>query len=55
MMLAFNIDLFPPKQYNLAELEQEIIEHYLYGLATIKGYKLILKYKQERTKKPTQE
>jgi TetR/AcrR family transcriptional regulator, cholesterol catabolism regulator len=55
MMLAFNIELFPPAQYNLAQLEQEIIEHYLYGLATIKGYKLILKYKQERTNKPTKE
>ncbi len=48
MMIAFNMDVFPPRKYNLAEVTVEIIEHYLYGLATIKGHKLILKYKQEK-------
>lgn len=48
MMLAFNTELFPPSKFNLAELQREIIEHFLYGLATLKGYKLILKYKQQR-------
>ncbi|MBI5857954.1 MAG: TetR/AcrR family transcriptional regulator [Sphingobacteriales bacterium] len=51
MMIAFNLNVFPPRKYNLVEVTQEIIEHYLYGLATLKGHKLILKYKQE--KKPT--
>ena len=48
MMLAFNMSVFPPRKYNLAEVTLEIIEHYLYGLATLKGHKLILKYKQDR-------
>jgi AcrR family transcriptional regulator len=48
MMIAFNMLVFPPRKYNLVEVTQEIIEHYLYGLATLKGYKLILKYKQEK-------
>lgn len=47
MMLAFNAELFYPSKFNLAELQKEIIEHFLYGLATLKGYKLILKYKQQ--------
>ena len=51
MMLGFNPEIFPPSKYNLAELQQEMIEHFLYGLATLKGYKLILKYKQQRLKK----
>lgn len=51
MMLAFNPELFPPSRFNLVELQQEIIEHFLYGLATLKGYKLILKYKQQRLNK----
>jgi AcrR family transcriptional regulator len=51
MMLAFNPELFPPSRFNLVELQQEIIEHFLYGLATLKGYKLILKYKQQRINK----
>lgn len=48
MMIAFNMNVFPPRKYNLAEVTLEIIEHQLYGLATLKGHKLILKYKQER-------
>lgn len=48
MMIAFNIDIFPLRKYNLAQVTVEIIEHYLYGLATMKGHKLILKYKQEK-------
>ena len=48
MLMAFNMNVFPPRKYNLAEVTLEIIEHYLYGLATLKGHKLILKYKQER-------
>jgi hypothetical protein len=54
MMLAFNIDLFPPNKFNLADVTKEIIEHYLFGLATLKGHKLILKYKEEQFKKVNQ-
>lgn len=50
MMIAFNMTIFPPRKYNLAEVTQEIIEHYLYGLATLKGHKLILKYNEQRKK-----
>lgn len=50
MMLAFNVDLYPPAKYSLADVSKEIIEHYVYGLASLKGYKLILKYKEERLK-----
>ena len=51
MMIGFNTDLFPYSKFNLAKLQQEILEHFLYGLATLKGYKLILKYKQQRLNK----
>lgn len=51
MMIGFNMDLFPPAKYNLADVTQVIIEHFLFGLATIKGHELILKYQKERTKK----
>lgn len=50
MMIAFNMTVFPPRKYNLADVTQEIIEHYLYGMATLKGYKLILKYNEQRKK-----
>jgi AcrR family transcriptional regulator len=51
MMIAFNSDLFPTSKFNFVKLQQEILEHFLYGLATLKGYKLILKYKQQRINK----
>jgi AcrR family transcriptional regulator len=51
MMLAFNLDLFPPEKYNLADVTLQIIEHYLFGLATPEGYALILKYQNERIQK----
>jgi len=48
MMIPFNTSVFPPGKYNLAEISGQIIEHFIYGLVTIKGHKLILKYKQEK-------
>jgi AcrR family transcriptional regulator len=55
MMIAFNIDLFPPTKYSLADVSKEIIEHYVYGLVSLKGYKLIVKYKEERLKQAKHE
>jgi AcrR family transcriptional regulator len=48
MMIPFNVSVFPPGKYNLAEISAIIIEHFIYGLATVKGHKLIQKYKQEK-------
>ena len=55
MMLAFNMDVFPPRKYNIAEVTMEIIEHYLYGLSTLKGHKLIIKYNEQRLKQQLDE
>lgn len=50
MMIPFNIDLFPPSRYKLSEVTKSIIEHYVFGVASLKGHKLILKYQQHRNK-----
>jgi TetR/AcrR family transcriptional regulator, cholesterol catabolism regulator len=50
MMIPFNIDLFPPSRYKLSEVTKSIIEHYVFGVASLKGHKLILKYQQHRIK-----
>jgi AcrR family transcriptional regulator len=55
MMIPFNVSVFPPGKYQLGELSEKIIEHFVYGLATIKGHKLIQKYNQQRQKKPSYE
>ena len=51
IMIPFNVAVFPPGKYNLAFLSEEIIQHFVYGLVTIKGHKLIQKYNQQRQKK----
>jgi hypothetical protein len=48
MMMGFNLDVFPTSKYNLAEVSIAIIENFLYGLATEKGFKLIEAYKKQR-------
>lgn len=51
MMLPFNQQVYPKSKYRLIDVEVELTEHFLFGLATSKGHKLILKYQQERIKK----
>ena len=51
LMIPFNVAVFPPGKYNLATLSEKIIEHFVYGLASIKGHKLIQKYNEQRQKK----
>ncbi|HWJ26668.1 MAG TPA: TetR/AcrR family transcriptional regulator [Flavisolibacter sp.] len=51
VMLSFNPDVFPSNKGNLVRIEQQLQEHFLNGLATPKGQKLIQKYKQQRTQK----
>ena len=50
LTIPFNVTVFPPGKYNLASLSEEILQHFIYGLATIKGHKLIQKYNQQRQK-----
>jgi len=51
IMVAFNIDLYPPSKYNFADVTKEIIEHYVFGIASLKGYRLILRYQKKSNKK----
>lgn len=55
MMIPFNVAVFPPGKYNLATTSEIIIEHFTYGLATIKGHKLIQKYNEQLQKKQKHE
>ena len=48
MLLPFNQQLFPKSKYNLVDVQWQLMEHYLFGVATVKGHKLIVKYKEER-------
>lgn len=50
IMIAFNADVFPKTKFNILETEYHILMHFLYGLATPKGVKLIQRYNQQRQK-----
>lgn len=50
MMLPFNEEIYPRDQFPLLSLHQELIEYNLYGMVTLKGYKLITKYQKKRDK-----
>lgn len=50
VMLPFNATIFPNNRTHLIHIEQQLFEHFLYGLATTKGQKLIQKYKTQRQK-----
>jgi TetR/AcrR family transcriptional regulator, cholesterol catabolism regulator len=51
MMIGFNMEIFPPTKYGLVETTMVLMEHFIFGLVTPKGYELILKYQNERNKK----
>lgn len=48
IMLAFNQDIFPKNQYSLLYIQKELLNYFLFAVATPKGYKLITKYQKER-------
>jgi hypothetical protein len=48
MMLPFDSEIFPENRSRLVQIQEEILEHFLYGLATVKGQKLIQKYKLQK-------
>jgi len=51
IMLAFDPEVFPNNRTRIVHIEQQLLDLFLYGLATVKGQKLIQKYKNQRTKK----
>jgi TetR/AcrR family transcriptional regulator, cholesterol catabolism regulator len=50
-MLTFVPGLFDYQRYTVGEVNHELLEHYLYGIVSIKGHKMVLKYKQDSQKK----
>lgn len=50
VMMPFDSNVFPSNRTHLVHIEEQILEHFLYGVCTAKGEKLIRKYKTQRTK-----
>jgi AcrR family transcriptional regulator len=43
---AFNPEFFPPGTFNLQQVQLTILEHFMLGIATLKGHRLINAYKK---------
>lgn len=48
LMIGFNMEAFPSDKFNVTEVSLVVIENFLYGLATEKGFNMIESYKQKR-------
>lgn len=44
--MGFDQYIFPPDQFSVKEVQLELLDHFLHGIVTLKGHKLINKYKQ---------
>jgi AcrR family transcriptional regulator len=44
--LGFNSEIFPPDKFKMVDVQLAMIDHFLHGICTLKGHKLINKYKQ---------
>ena len=44
--LAMNPAVFPPAKFNIGDVQVTLLDHFLHGITTLKGHKLINKYKQ---------
>lgn len=51
LFIPFNQAIYPHGKYNLAEVEIETLQLYLYGVTNEQGQKLIKQYKKQRDKK----
>jgi TetR/AcrR family transcriptional regulator, cholesterol catabolism regulator len=44
--MAFNPKIFPQDKFQPVQVQMQLLDHFLHGISTIKGHKLINKYKQ---------
>ena len=44
--LAWNPDIYPPSRYELKEVQLAMIDHFLYGICNVKGYRMVEKFKK---------
>jgi hypothetical protein len=48
--MGLNAGVFPHDKFNLTEVQITLIDHFLHGIVTMKGFKLIEKYKKSHKK-----
>lgn len=54
MMIPFNQDVFPATEFNILDITMALIENFLYGVVSHKGYEFIEQYQKDRNNKSKQ-
>ncbi len=44
--MALNPETYPPGEFKMVEVQLALLDHFMHGITTLKGHKLINKYKQ---------
>jgi TetR/AcrR family transcriptional regulator, cholesterol catabolism regulator len=44
--MGLNSEIFPPEKFKMLDVQLAMIDHFLHGICTIKGHKMINKFKQ---------
>ena len=44
--IAWNPEIFPPSKFELKDVQLSMLDHFLYGIANVKGHQMIEKYKR---------
>jgi hypothetical protein len=44
--MGFNPELFPPDKFKILDVQLALLDHFLHGICTLKGHKLVNKHKQ---------
>ena len=44
--MGFNPQIFPPEKFKILDVQVALLDHFLHGICTLKGHKLINKYKE---------
>src|ERR1700753_3107574 len=44
--MAFDAETFPPEKFKIIDIQLSLLDHFLHGICTLKGHKLINKHKQ---------
>ncbi len=50
-LIVFQNNIFPQEKYDIVKVNTQIFANYIYGLATLKGHKLLSKYLSNHLKK----
>jgi hypothetical protein len=49
IQLSFRDDVFPRAKFQLTEIHEQLFDHFVYGILTEKGLKLLRKYQEKTT------